>query len=137
MIDPGVQLQLMVSECRHCLSTRYQCWVCSQHLLGMPLTTIAIHNCDYLVFRRFPFLFLPLFLFLVSDHGLDVKTFGSKGWCPGEVTTYFAGTGVLHSGIQKKSHRHRTFAIWSQQLLFELSWVLLMMESAILHRHLS
>lgn len=37
----------------------------------------------------------------------------------------------------RASHRHCTSALWSQQLLFELSWVLLMLERAIVHRHLS
>lgn len=32
----------------------------------------------------------------------------------------------------RASHRHCTFALWSQQLLLELSWVLLMVERVIL-----
>lgn len=37
----------------------------------------------------------------------------------------------------RASHRHCTFALWSQQLLSELSWVLLMLERVIVPSHLS
>lgn len=70
-----------------------------------------------------------------SGHGVNLKRFGGKvGFWLGKVTVCFADTGALRTVIQKSDLPISTaYYIWSQQVMFELSWALLMMEGVILH----